>query len=159
MAEKRGRPKIVDVLKLRSMFEDDARFWLEGGDPIKRRSNRSIAKAYARAYPGQSPESTERRIMDRMSKGRRVILFITAEKMSRSGYPYAVHLRAVTALKQESASIGEILEANTLKALKRYREKFGSEPAPEMSFSEIEKAGKPREMKLVQMWVPVDPLS
>ena len=95
---KRGRKPERDWPELREVIEADARDWLAGGDPFSSRSNYSIAKDFADRSPGHSHPATMKRIERKLVKSRVWMTLVVAKNISREGYPYAEHIRALDAL-------------------------------------------------------------
>lgn len=62
------------------------------------RSNRSIARGFARQRPGQSKEATIRRVQRKLSTHRRYYTFVHAVWLSEAEYPYAKHLEGLREL-------------------------------------------------------------
>lgn len=136
---KLGRPPLKDWTELLPVIESDARLWLAGGDPVSTVSNYSIAKDFANRTPGQSPLATHKRIEDKLRKKREVMFLIRAMIISRDEYPYADHIRALTALIESSCneSVKTMLES-VQRTVSDYEAKFGAPPSAQISFGEVE---------------------
>jgi hypothetical protein len=137
-ARKLGRPPTGDWSELGDTLRQDAREWLEGGDPFGSRSNYSIAQEFTKRHRGQSDEATFRRIMGKLSKRRRYYALVEAVWLSQDHYPHAANLRAVRELAG-----GEVLRdvwQDFLRihdnALTEYEKKFGEPPA-DMTMKEV----------------------
>ena len=142
---KRGRKAEPDWPELRAVFHADALVFLSGGDPFKTRSIYSIAKDFAERNPGQSPISTHKRIERKLTKGpyeRRWWTLVTAESISRTGFPFAVYLRALEALSELPPESKPELWAYSLDraktAIADYEEREGNPPPANMSFRAVE---------------------
>lgn len=136
---KRGRKAERDWPEIDKVIKEDARKWLEGGDPFADRSNYSIAQAYVNEHPGHSHAATQRRIMKKLAEKRVTFTLINAELIGRGGYPHEAYLRALRALTELRPDWGiwpRILseaEAN----IADYTRKFGPIP-PDMTMKEVE---------------------
>jgi hypothetical protein len=95
---KRGRKAEKDWPEIDKVLKEDARKWLDGGDPFADRSNYSIAQAYANQNPGHSHAATHRRIMNKLAEKREIFTLINAYVISQNEYPYSAHLRTLRAL-------------------------------------------------------------
>ena len=144
---KRGRPREPDWPELREVIHADALEWLAGGDPFAARSNYAIAKAFAERNPGHSVVSTHKRIERKLSRGpydRRWFTYITAENLSRDGFPYAAHIRALAAVASlPDTRMAEVWSRSLERAqstLADYEAREGQAPAASMSFAEVEAA-------------------
>ncbi len=140
---KRGRPRINDWSDLRDVVRADAEEWLEGGDPIARRSNYSIAKEFAECHPGQSPISTHQRIERKLAKkpyDRRWHMLATAESLTRHHYSYILHIRALEELG--AIDNGHPMWIAMLSAarsdLADYEAKTGDRPDIELTMKEVQ---------------------
>ena len=142
---KRGRKALLDWAELISWMDDDARFWLNGGDPFGARSNYAIAKEYADAHPGHDHASTMQRIERKLRKepyGRRWYVIVRAMIMSENDYPYASHLRALDELSSFDAHPVWNSRADLFRgSVADYRAKWG-EPADELTTNQIEEGAR-----------------
>lgn len=142
---KRGRKPEKDWPLLWPYIERDAREWLAGGDPFSKWSDYSIAKDYADANPGQSHPATMKRIIGRLKTSRKSFTIIEAHRLSREGYPFAAHLRALeemAKLNRHPVWAGEYARARQVIA--DYRSKYGAMPPDKLSMFEVEfEARKP----------------
>lgn len=152
------RPKLRDIPMLRAVFEEDARLWLNGGDPFVIRTNYAIAKAYADANPGQSHESTKKRIEGKLRREREVLTLATAEGISRKEYGYAVNIRACQALVdlQPDSEAWKVMLTCAIESVAKYQALNGNEPPAEATMSEVEEMAKPR-FEPFTVWMPIDP--
>lgn len=144
---KRGRKREPDWPELRDIIHADALEWLAGGDPFAARSNYAIAKDFAERNPGHSVVSTHKRIERKLSRGpfdRRWFTLVTAENLSRDGFPYAAHLRALEAVAHlpdtKTADVWHSMLERALSTVADYEAREGKSPDPSMSFKEIEEA-------------------
>ena len=144
---KRGRPREPDWPELRDVIHADALEWLAGGNPFATRSNYAIAKEFAERNPGQSVISTHKRIERKLSRGsydRRWFTLITAENLSRDGFPYAAHLRALEAVANlpdpKTAEVWRRSLEMARSTIADYEAREGKPPSESMSFKEIEEA-------------------
>lgn len=130
-AGKRGPIPKVDWSGLRNVLREDASRWLAGEDPFCARSNRSIARRFAEDHPGQSPEATYRRIMGKLSKGRRYYTLVEAEWLSQREYAYTENFRAIRGLIAFGVRRRMWEEFLSLReaSLSDYKTKFGEPPA------------------------------
>lgn len=142
---KRGRPKVKEGAELKLLIEEDARFWLEGGDPFARRKNYSIAKAVADSKPGHSHPSTMKRIERKLNGkpyGRTWLTLVTAMQISRREYSYEQHLRVLQALKEEDPAgtwdIGLDLALGYVAAFTKWH----GQPAKELTMEQVEEGAK-----------------
>ena len=142
---KRGRKKIPDLAELADVLVEDARAWLVGRDPFAERTGYAIAKAYADTHPGHDHASTMQRIERKLrhkKHGRRWNVLARAMKLSRDGYPYGSHLRALDELSRFDGhsvwrTIADRLRANVAD----YSAKWG-EPADELTVKQIEEGAR-----------------
>lgn len=136
-----GRRSQIDIESLVHLAEVDALEWLDGYDPFKLRSNYSVAKLMASKNPGQSFESTKRRIMKELAEKRKTLAFDLAIAFSLEEYPYTKLLQIEETVSQLNArshpSTLGFIGAQRAK-LDRYRELFG-DPAPYMTWEQIGK--------------------
>lgn len=142
---KPGRPPEKDWLLLQDIISEDARVWLTGGDPFKRRSSAGIARDFADQHPGHSRESTVARIKLKLSRRRRYVTLCEAECLARTEFPYGQYLRVLDALikTKKSSRLWEGLRFQSLASIVEYTAKFG-EPSLGMSMNELEvEAAKP----------------
>lgn len=144
---KRGRPREPDWPELRAIFHADALDWLAGGDPFSTRSNYAIAKDFAERNPGHSLISTHKRIERKLSRGphdRRWFTLLTAENISRDGFPFSVHLRALRAVAslpdKKTAEVWQSILDRALSTIADFEAREGIPPEPSMSFEQIEDA-------------------
>lgn len=130
-AKKRGRKTVSDWSELLGILREDARIWLDGGDPFTARSNRSIARDFANKRPGHSRDATRDRIMRKLRERRRYFTLVEAERLSETDYPYAKNLRTIAALRETGMrrDIWEHLLRIREGSLADYRAKFGEPPA------------------------------
>jgi hypothetical protein len=136
---KRGRPAENDGSLFLSLMELDAREWLDGADPKKNRSNYSIATAFSDKQSGHSRYSTSRRLQAKLKRHRVLRYLFEAVDISREGYSYKKHLRALEALAdvfRVPSNHGEL--ARTIIA--EFESRFGQCPPDNMSLVEIQKA-------------------
>ncbi len=122
----------------------DALDWIEGRDPLKLRSNYSIAQNFARRFPGQSVLSTHRRIMRKLKKQRVWFYEMMAWEMAGTDLPFSQYFDIVSRITQKDERWGRIFTTDyDLKVgmLTRYRDQLG-EPEPSMTFANIDKALK-----------------
>jgi hypothetical protein len=144
-ARKRGRPPEGDWSELGDILREDARLWLEGVDPFKGRSNRSIARGFAEKHTGHSREATRDRVMRKLRERRRYYTLVEAERLSETEYPCAENLRAIAALRETGTrrDLWERLLRFREGSLADYRSKFGEPPAS-MTMQELQaEAAKP----------------
>ena len=137
-----GRPREPDWPELKDVIHADAVEWLNGGDPFTARSNYSIAKEFAERRPGHSIVSTHKRIERKLSRGpydRRWYVLVTAENISRDGFPYTAHLRALEAVVSLPAMSPwrSILE-RARSTISDFEAREGRPPDPSMSLKQIE---------------------
>ena len=144
---KRGRPLERDWPELRDVIHADALEWLAGGDPFAARSNYAIAKDFAERNPGHSVVSTHKRIERKLSRGpydRRWFTLVTAENLSRDGFPYAAHLRALEAVAMlpdtKTADVWQSMLERARSTVADFEAREGEPPNPSMSYRQIEEA-------------------
>ena len=137
-AGKPGRPHEKDWQLLAKIIREDAEYWLDGGDPFKMRPNAAIARNFADEHPGQSPDSTIKRIKLKLSRSRRYVTFCEAERLARK-LPHGQYLRALNALMSAGkyTSLWSEHGYRTLAAITEYTAKFG-EPSPDMTIRQLE---------------------
>ena len=136
---KRGRKPERDWPLLWPYIERDAREFLEGGDPFKRWSNYAIAKDYADMHPGQSHPAIMKRITGRLKAKRKLFMLIEAERISRTDYPFAVNLRAVTELtRADRHPVWASMFARAKKHIDDYTAKYGSPPDDDFPIAKVE---------------------
>lgn len=137
-ARKLGRRPSGDWLKLGEVLREDARCWLDGGNPFDTRSNYSIAQEFAVKSGEQSEEAAYRRLMGKLSKRRRYYTLVEAAWLSQDQYPYADNLRTIRELVA-MPTLGDLWRGFLRLhegAVADYRTKFG-EPAAEMTIRDI----------------------
>ena len=146
---KRGRKREPDWPELRDVIHADALEWLAGGDPFATRSIYSIAKDFSERNPGHSVVSTHKRIERKLSKGpydRRWFTLVTAENLSRDGYPYPVYMRTLEALVDLPVSavpgLWQFYLDRLRSTLADYAAREGTAPPEHMTFRELEDAVK-----------------
>jgi hypothetical protein len=139
---KRGRRPDKDWSELREVIEAEARDWLAGGDPIAARTNHAIAKEFAESNPGPSAALTLQRIERKLANkphDRLWFLLVTAENMSRDGYPYTAHIRALKALTEtKSHRAWDTVLERAVSVLADYQAKKGNPPPDDLSMKEVE---------------------
>lgn len=136
---KRGRKPEKDWPLLWPYIVRDAREFLDGGDPFERWSDWSIANDYAKEKPGQSPSATVKRILGRLKEKRRIFMLIEAERISRTDYPFAVNLRALTELtRAERHPVWASMYARAQKHIDDYTAKYGAPPDEEFPIAKVE---------------------
>jgi hypothetical protein len=144
-APKRGRRPEGDWSELDGILREDARLWLQGGNPLKERSNRSIARDFAKKTAGHSSDATRDRIMRKLRERRRYYTLVEAERLSETEFPYAENLRTIAALRETGTrrDLWERLLRFREGSLADYRSKFG-EPPVSMTMQElVTEAAKP----------------
>lgn len=146
---KLGRKRMRDWPELREIIEVDARAWLAGEDPFAARSNYAIAKMFAERNPGHSVISTHKRIERKLSQrpfDRRWYTIVAAESLSRDDFPYAAHIRALSALAELPEPAGSVMWrtwlAEALSTLADYEAREGHPPVCKMTFLQVEEAVK-----------------
>ena len=141
------RPLHSDWQRLEDTLKQDAKRWLEGGDPFEERKNYSIAKRFAEQYPQAMTtfESVRDRIMRKLRVRRRYYTLVHAEMMSRESYPYGNYLRVLA----ELVKTGRLTEAwgkrlrQAEAVVADYSAKYG-QPGADMTMHAIElEAAKP----------------
>jgi hypothetical protein len=144
---KRGRPREPDWPELREVIRADALEWLAGRDPFTARSNYAIAKEFAQRKPGHYQASTHKRIERKLSRGphdRRWFTLVMAENLSRDGFPYTAHLRAIDAVASlpgmKSAETWRWMLDRARSTIADYEAREGKPPDPTMSFAEVDEA-------------------
>lgn len=142
---KAGRPDERDYWLLKDVLEMDARDWLEGRDPLAIRSNNAVASQIAGQNPGQSRDSTHRRIMRKLSEHRCAWMKVKAMWISEEERPFADFFkvaREIEALPDYAQSTAQLTHLHC-QALERYRARYG-EPQPTMTIRQIaEEARRP----------------
>lgn len=131
----------------------DAFDWIEGRDPLKLRSNYSIARNFARRFPGHSAQSTHRRIMRKLKKQRVWFYEIIAWEMAGSDLPFSQYFDIVQRLNRDDERWARIFTTDfDLKVgmLARYRDQIG-EPEQHMTFAQIESALKDHDAKKMSL--------
>ena len=148
---KTGRKPQPDRQDLDAIRENDAKIWLAGGEPFKQNTNRKIAKEIAARRPGQSRESTERRIMSKLSKERRVNALITAAINSKADCGHTMHIKSVRAAillsKGPMKKILVMWREEYQKALRSYLEHAASNPPDSWSLKQISEFNREAELK------------
>ena len=146
---KRGRKPERDWPELREVINADAREWLAGGDPFVTRTNYSIARDFSLKKPGQSPSSAHKRIERKLAKApydRRWFMLVTAENISRDGFPHEQHIRALEALAELNREAGGDTWRKSLELARQtiadYTAKMGESPSAEVSMKEIEEVAR-----------------
>jgi hypothetical protein len=147
--KRKGRQSLMDAESIAYLAERDALEWLDGFDPFKSRTNYSIAKLMASKNPGQSLESTRRRIMRELAQNRKSWAFGLAMGFSLENHPYTKLLsieNAIAELDERSKLfvMGFIKEQRT--KLNNYCEFFGA-PDPSMTWDQISERMRNRELK------------
>jgi len=139
---KRGRPSDPDWLLLRPTFELDAREWLNDVIPQKNRTNYRIAKDFADKEKGHSYPATLRRIQQKLKNKRILFYLFEAVLLSREGYSYKKHLKALEAFAEINPFPSNELEI-AQKVVAGFELRFGKYPADNMSIVEIQRAVLP----------------
>jgi hypothetical protein len=139
----RGRKSVPDWPEISEILKEDARIWLEGGDPFMARTEYSIAKEYAERCPGHSQVSTHRRMMKKLAAHRIYFTLVQATYLSDDQYPHAAHLRALTELGQIGGHRGiwETRLALAESYIADYACKFGT-PPQNLTMKEIEQGSR-----------------
>jgi hypothetical protein len=132
----RGRKPEKDWARLRSYLEQDAREWLDGGDPLKRRSNYSIAKEFCTIYPGESGPGTFRRIQEKLREKRRIQTLGIALEISLMEYPYRAYVKTLEELSEIVPAFEPTLD-EALGFVKYFKERTGTEPPESMSITDV----------------------
>jgi hypothetical protein len=124
--KKIGRPSEKDWPNLRKYIQEDATDWLEGKDPFLLRSNYSISNEYSEIFPGHNRQSTHRRIMQKLSSRRELLMLMEAENISEKQYSYILHIRVLKRLSEFSQfpSYRTYLD-QALVLISEYTAKFG----------------------------------
>jgi hypothetical protein len=125
-----GRKPEKDWPELSKDMHEDARSWLDGGDPFTERSSYSIAQGFAGRFPGHSRAATQRRILKKLS-GERVFRALTlALHIAEREYPHAAYLRTLGELIRTSSNpeICVSLLRFAEETLVSYTGMFGSPP-------------------------------
>jgi hypothetical protein len=143
---KKGRKPERDWPELREIIEADALNWLNGNDPFQTRTNYAIAQDFSRNHPGHSAVSTHQRIERKLKKkpyDRLWHMLISAENLSREGFPYGLHMRALEALAELSPENGghQVWQSKLKRAkndIADYHKKQGDCPAAHLSMKEVE---------------------
>lgn len=142
---KRGPKTIPDWRELADVIEADARAWLAGDDPMKRRSNYAIAKDFAERSPGQSAISTHQRIERKLAQkpyGRLYHILVKAENLSRKEFQWSLNIRALEELASlRTHGVWESLLDSARNYVTDYMAKWGP-PAPEMSMCQVEEGAR-----------------
>lgn len=140
---RRGRKLEPDWSDLSPVLEDDARIWLEGGDPFTARSNYAIAKEFADRKPGQSHPATMKRIERKLAQKRVLYTLYAAEQIGAEGYPFEAFLRTLEALaKLQPEFPWPSMRDHALRDIKTYTRKVGHEPAPSLTMREVEEVSR-----------------
>lgn len=151
---KAGRKPEQDWPEIAEFLREDARLWLDGGDPFIKRSNYAIAKAVIKRKPGHDPVSSHTRIMRKLSDRRQRITLITAWEIAKAEYPFADCIRALDALcATTDRAMWQRLRELAQGYLDRYSEKFGP-PDSAMTMDEIEAAGRNALLSLPESPLP-----
>ena len=137
---KRGRKAEKDFPLLYANAKLDARDWVEGRDPLKIRSNYSIAVAAAQSEPGYNAIATKARIEKKLRKWRKIYMYMSAANIAEAEYPWQLLIRAREELARLDPSWLQILGYDQ-GTIARHRERFG-EPDPSMTFKAIEEGLK-----------------
>lgn len=140
---KRGRKPVIDWPELRDVMSADAVDWLNGGDPFTKRTNYSIAKAFADNNPGQSHPATMKRIIRKLIAKRRWIVLATAEHGSKDDYPHGAHLRTLEALDElDPNSIWATALDRAKSDIADYAAKTGESAAAVLTMTEIQNVSR-----------------
>lgn len=139
-ARKRGRKKVPDMLELRPFIEEDARVWLNGGDPFAARSNYALAKLIADAGPNVYHSATMQRIERKLGQkpySREWFTFVAAMQISEIEYPYRRHIDAIKALLAiDPGETWTLVLENTLRKVADFESANGT-PPDEITMQEI----------------------
>jgi hypothetical protein len=135
-------------VELSEVTHADAIRWLEGGDPIKERSNYKVAKELAQKVAPQNAEATFQRLKRKLAEkpyDRTWHMLVTAERLSASARPFHQHLRVLEKLAmrhpdQKAWSLGL---SNALFALECFRANHGKPPSNETTMDEVRKRAWP----------------
>lgn len=137
---KRGRKPEKDLPLLWPYIQRDAAEWLSGSDPVETWSDYAIAKAYADEHPGHSHPATMKRVIGRLKKNRRFFMLYEAERRSRDGYPYSLHLKALEELAETSGEVWVSILERAQRNIADFAAKHGMAPPDDWSMQEIEMA-------------------
>lgn len=153
---RRGRTPEPDADDLNNIFREDALLLIDRKNPFELKSNRSIAIKISKERPGQSAESTKRRIMVKLQKERRSNAYLFAVIFSREN-GYGQFLRALKAAFRNTSNAAKAVMKHEIddceRDIKRYTELFEKKPERKMSLLDIRQLNKQAERK--QMTVPV----
>jgi hypothetical protein len=144
--KRKGRKAESDWSILKERIEQDAIDWLDGLDPFALRSNYSVAKEFAKNNPGHSIQATHRRIMGKLARKRKWMVFVSAWLLAEKDRPFSDYFRAASALMEISPGIEESVrwQADRHRGqIERYKEEVG-EPDPALSIEQIENALRSR---------------
>lgn len=140
---RRGRTSEPDWMELGEVIIADAKEWLEGGDPFKKRTNYRVAQDFANKHPGQSPISTHKRIARKLKEkpyDRKWFMLVNAEVLGEKEYPHAAYIRTLEELCRVHScpawGWAKGLEL-TLSYIQIYTENWGNPPPDHMTFAEI----------------------
>lgn len=137
---KRGRKAEKDFPLIYANAQLDAREWLEGRDPVRIRSNYSIAVSIAQTEPGHSMIATKARIEKKLRKWRKSLMYTVAADIANTEYPWPLLIQAREELARLDPIWAKILGYDQ-GTIARHRERFG-EPDPSMTFRAIEEGLK-----------------
>lgn len=140
-AAKRGRKKLPDMPELRPYIEEDAKLWIEGGDPFSKRSDYAIAKALADANPGYHYAATMQRFERKLRAkpySRKWFTLVTAMQMTEAAHPFQRHLHALRSLLEiDPEGPWEKMLVFAQDKVAKYNERHGSVP-DHLTMQEIE---------------------
>lgn len=142
--KKPGPHKDIDWRILEKFLKEDARHWLEGGDPFQRGADHSVAKWFEKNHPGENVQagSVYKRIYRKLRKHRRQYVLVEAFWLSEANYSYLRHLNTLRELSS-SSNIDAIWRGalyNAESIVRDYRIKLRREPPTKMTMREVEEA-------------------
>lgn len=142
--KKPGPHKHVDWRILEKFLKEDARLWLDGGNPFRRGADHSIAKWFEENHPGENVQSGSvyKRIYRKLRKHRRHYVLVEAFRLSEANYPYQRHLDTLRELTSSSASDAIWHDAlfNAESIVRDYSIKLRRAPPTNMTMPEVEDA-------------------
>lgn len=140
--QRAGRKTIADMTELSTVFEEDARSWLEGNDPFLSRTNYAIARDLAGDLKGHPRAAAIDRVERKLRTepfGRKWRALAAAFRISYSEYPFALHMKALLELAKidpEWVWDKRLEDIKLLLSAHEYR--TGAQPDAKLSMKQIE---------------------
>lgn len=132
---KAGNKTKADFPYLMEEFGRDARDWLAGRDPMKIRTNYSIAKGFSERCSGSSKVSVRKRIERKLRHERKRAMLVGAFWIAERELPFGRFFEVAELAAQLGPNVRTFASFRRMQ-LEKYRALFG-EPSNELTIAEI----------------------